>query len=83
MSNGFIIGLSLLSGGIMSASYLKGINNLQLAHLKHKYQLEIREINNSINEENKLISYYWNYSIITYIALITGVAFIAKSSIKN
>jgi hypothetical protein len=42
MSNGFIIGLSLLSGGIMSASYLKGISNLQLAHLKHKYQLEIR-----------------------------------------
>ena len=73
----------------MSASYLKGISNLQLAHLKHKYQLEIREIdgliniNNSINEENKLMSYYWKYSIITYIALITGVAFVAKSSIKN
>jgi hypothetical protein len=82
ISNSFIIGFSLITYGIITRSYLHGVNNLQLLHIKHKYRKEVKQIDNLINLndliniEDKLISYYWNNFIISSIIGITGVSLI-------
>lgn len=64
VSNGWIIGCSILSCGLMSYAYLDGISKIPPIHMRRKYRLEHLEIENSINlsdkinNENRLISYY-------------------------
>ena len=78
ISNGWIIGCSILTCGIMTCSYLDGINNILLIHIKRKFKLQLQEIDTS--NEDKLISYYWKHSNIMYVTGITGLTIIVLNS---
>lgn len=82
ISNSWIIGCSILTGGIMTHTYLTCISNLAIMHMKHKYILELRQIKNTIdlsdkikNEEN-IISYYWKHYSTIFMMGITGLSII-------
>jgi hypothetical protein len=83
ISNSWIIGCSILTCGIMSYSYLNSINNLQIIHMKHKYMVELKKIENSINLTNEiknediLISYYRKQFNFVFILGITGISLVA------
>ena len=83
VSNSWVVGCSILSCGIMKHSYLNCISNIPLAHMKYKNRLELQEIEKKIDlsekikNEEKIISYYWNYYNIIFMMGITGLSFIA------
>lgn len=87
MSNGLITGLTILTFGIISVPYLSGILDLKLQHIKTKYALEIKEIDNNINVRelinyhDKLISHYWKYANFVFITSITGITIFAYKNI--
>ena len=45
ISNGWIIGCSILTCGIMTCAYLNGFSNISLLHMKRKYRLELQQSN--------------------------------------
>lgn len=83
ISNGLIIGCSILTGGIITCAYLDGITDLSLKHMKQKYILEslqkekLIDLNEKIKNEDKMISYYWNHYNIVFMIGITGLSFLA------
>ena len=83
ISNGLIIGCSILTCGIMSCAYLNSISNLQIIHMKRKYMLELKKIENSIDLTNEikneciLISYYRKQFNLVFILGITGISLVA------
>jgi hypothetical protein len=63
ISNGWIIGCSILTWGIMTCAYLNGLSNISLLHMKRKYRSELQQIDNKLeanfpllgkDEENKI-----------------------------
>jgi hypothetical protein len=80
VSNSLIIGFALITCGLICSTYLHGICNLQIIHVKNKYDKEIKNVDNlldlknSINYENKLIKYYWWHFNIAFIIGIVGVS---------
>ena len=44
LSNGWIIGCSILTFGIITRTYLDCISNIQLMHMKHKHRLYLRNM---------------------------------------
>ena len=85
ISNSWIIGCSLLTGGIITSSYLHGINELQLFHMKFKYKKEmdlIQNNNNNNNNDNEFITYYSRHYTIAFILGITGISYVAFKSIQ-
>jgi len=87
ISNSWIIGCSLLTYGIISSSYLNGISNLSLIHMKRKFKFDLQQIEHSIDlttkmkNEDKIISYYWKHYNIVFITGITGISLIAFNTI--
>ena len=53
ISNGWIIGCSILTFGIITCAYLNGVSNIPLINMKRKYRLELKQIENSINLSEK------------------------------
>ena len=82
ISNGWIIGCSILTCGIMSCVYLDGINNILIMYIKRKFKLQLQEIDTS--NEDKLISYYWKHTSIIYVTGISGLtSIVLKSMLKD
>lgn len=52
ISNGWIIGCSILTFGIITNAYLHGISNISLIHMRHKYKLELHQIEKA-NDSSK------------------------------
>ena len=82
ISNSWIVGCSILTGGIITHTYLTCISNLALLHMKHKYKLELQQIENSelgdkIKNEDKIISYYWKHYSTVFIMGISGLSIIS------
>jgi len=75
ISNGWIIGCSVFTCGILTSSYLHGINELQIFHMKHKYNKEMKLLD-TINDD-QLISYYSRHYTIAFILGITGISIIS------
>ena len=81
LSNSWIIGCSILTYGIISSSYLRGLGNIPLIHMKYKYKLELKQAENNadytdkIKNEEKKISYYWNQYTVVYLLGISGLTF--------
>jgi hypothetical protein len=82
ISNGWIVGCSILSCGMMSYAYLDAIGKLPLIHMKRKYHLELSKtekstdndnVNEKIKNEEKLISYYFHYFNFAFIIGIAGI----------
>jgi hypothetical protein len=86
MSNGWVIGCSILTCGMLTYAYLEGISNLYLIHMKRKNILELQQIESlndlseKIKKEEKIISYYWQHHNIVFILGITGVSIVAFRS---
>jgi hypothetical protein len=78
INNGWIIGCSLLTCGILTSSYLNGINAIQCLYMKYKHKKEMELI--ADNYEDKLISYYSKYYNIVFILGITGISALAIRS---
>ena len=72
ISNGWIIGCSVFTCGILTSCYLHAISNIQMFHMKHKYKKQMKLLD--INSEDKLISYYSRQYNITFILAITGIS---------
>ena len=89
LSYGWILGCSILSCGMMSYTYLNGIGELPRIHMKRKYRLELQQMKKStdlrkeIMNEDKIISYYWNYYTLVFITGISGISFVTFISIKK
>lgn len=89
IGNSWIFGCSILTCGILSYTYLDGISNLQIIHMKHKYRLELQQINDSIDlnekikNEDKIISNYWKHINITYIVGIVGIVGASVSAFRS
>ena len=85
ISNGWIIGCSILSCGIMTCAYLNGISNIQMMHMKRKNRLELEYpmelVCEKIKREDKLISYYWNIYKVVFITGMTGLSVITLRAI--
>jgi len=83
ISNGWIVGCSILTCGILTSAYLDGISELSLIHMKHKYNLESKEkeksidLSDKIKNEEQMISYYWKHMNIAFMIGITGFSFVA------
>jgi len=45
ISNGWIIGCSILTCGIMTCAYLNGFSNISLLHMKRNYMFELQQSN--------------------------------------
>jgi len=75
MNNGWIIGCSLLTYGIITSSYLHGINEIQLLYMKYKHKKQMDLI--ADNYEDKLIAYYSKNYTIAFILGITSISVIA------
>jgi hypothetical protein len=45
ISNGWIIGCSILTCGIMTCAYLNSLSNISLLHMKRKFRLELQQSN--------------------------------------
>jgi len=86
VSNGWVIGCSILTCGILTHSYLNGLGNIPPIHMKNKYRLELLEIDKSIDlseskkNHDEIISYYCKHINIIYIMGITGLSIIAFRS---
>ena len=80
ISNGWIIGCSILSCGILTCAYLNGISNIPIMHMKRKNRLELEYpmelVCEKIKREDKLISYYWNIYKVVFITGMTGLSVI-------
>lgn len=50
ISNGWIIGCSILTCGLITVAYLNGRSNLQILHMKHKYREELKKLDKDIND---------------------------------
>lgn len=89
IGNSWIFGCSILTCGILSYAYLDGISNSYLIHMKHKYRLELQQINYPINlneeikNEDKIISNYWKHINITFISGIVGIAGISVITLRS
>jgi hypothetical protein len=75
ISNGWIIGCSLLTCGIITSSYLHAINNIKMFHMKHKHNKQMKLLD--INHEDQLISYYSTQYTIAFILGITGISIVS------
>ena len=42
ISNGWIIGCSILTVGMITSAYINSISNISLLHMKHKYRSEMK-----------------------------------------
>jgi hypothetical protein len=74
ISNGWIIGCSLLACGMVGSTYINGISNLCLLHSKNSYRNTFVQINdNFVNNEKKLFNSYFNSINISFIVAITGL----------
>lgn len=72
LSNSWILSCSILTGGILTCSYLKAINYLSLFHMKQKYKLlDLGGEKEKIMKEEKLIN---QYEKTFYIIYITGIS---------
>lgn len=49
IANGLIIGCSILTCGIITCSYMNGISNIQLLHMKRKHRLELKKLDEDID----------------------------------
>lgn len=78
MNNGWVIGCSLLTFGIITSSYLHGINEIQLLYMKYKHKKEMVLI--ADNYEDKLIAFYSKNYTIAFILGITGISLVAIRS---
>ena len=83
ISKSWIISCSILTGGIMTCTYLNSLILLQQIHRKRKFKLELQQIENvmdirekNINKEDKLISYYGNCYTIIFVVCISGLTII-------
>ena len=87
ISNGWVLGCSILTCGMMSYAYLNGIGELPLIHMKRKYKLELQQMEKStdlreeIMNEDKIISYYWKYYTLVFMTGISGISFVTFLSI--
>ena len=87
ISNGWIIGCSILTSGIITYAYLDGLSNLPIIHMKRKYMLKLQQIDNSIDltdkiiNEDKIIRNYWNTYNAIYITAISGISIVIIRSI--
>jgi hypothetical protein len=78
INNGWVIGCSLLTFGIITSSYLHGINEIQLLYMKYKHKKEMDLV--AENYEDKLIAYYSKNYTIAFILGITGISLVAIRS---
>jgi hypothetical protein len=78
MNNGWVIGCSLLTFGIITSSYLHGINKIQLLCMKYKHKKEMDLIADIYDD--KLIAYYSKNYAIAFILGITGISLVAIRS---
>jgi len=78
MNNGWVIGCSLLTFGIITSSYLNGINDIQCLYMKYKHKKEMDLI--AHNYEDQLIAYYSKNYTIAFILAITGISLVAIRS---
>lgn len=81
ISNGWIIGCSVLTYGILTSTYLHAINDIQMFHMKHKYKKQLKLLD--INSEDKLISYYSTHYTIAFILGITGISIVTYIHIRK
>lgn len=87
ISNGWILGCSVLSCGILTCAYLNGISNIPMIHMKRKNRLELEYpmelVCEKIKNEDKLISYYWNIYKVVFITGMTGLTVITLRAINK
>jgi hypothetical protein len=80
ISNGWIIGCSIFSCGILTCAYLNSISNIPIMYIKRKNRLELEYplelVCEKIKKENKIISYYWNIYKVVFITGMTGLTVI-------
>ena len=87
ISNGWIVGCSILTCGMMTHAYLAGISNLPIIHMKRKYRLELQQIEKTMDlteeiiKEDKIISYYWKHYTLVFMMGISGISVVAFRSI--
>jgi hypothetical protein len=81
ISNGWIIGCSVFTCGILTSSYLHAINDIQMFHMKHKYKKQMKLLD--INSEDQLISYYSRHYTIAFILAITGISIVSYIHIRK
>ena len=85
ISNGWIIGCSILSCGIMTCAYLNGISNIPMKRknrLELEYPMEL--VCEKIKKGDKLISYYWNVYKVVFITGMTGLSIIMlRTTVKK
>lgn len=79
ISNSWIIGCSVFTCGIITSSYLHGINELQLLHMKYKHKKEMDLVADIYDD--RCISYYSRHFTIAFILGITGISLVAINSI--
>mmetsp|Transcript_28618 Transcript_28618/g.39364 ORF Transcript_28618/g.39364 Transcript_28618/m.39364 type:complete len:131 (+) Transcript_28618:66-458(+) len=87
ISQSLIISFSVLTFGVIASSYLNGVNKLQLLHASSKCGKELKQVdksvslNQSIEEENIMISYYWVRFVSATAAV--GIATVGVLSIAS
>jgi hypothetical protein len=64
MTNGFIIGCSILTFGMITSTYLNGIINLHVTHKFNQHHI-------------KYDDYYWHHFVFSFLLGISGVSFVA------
>ena len=83
ISNSWIIGCSILTYGIMTFSYLNGVSDLSIIHMKRKNSLELQQIEKTMDfsekmkNEDKLISHYWKHYKFIFMTGISGLSVVA------
>jgi len=83
--NSWVVGCSILTCGMITHTYLEGISNLPIIHMKHKYNLELQQIEKAIDlsakiiKEDKKISYYWKYYTVVFMMGISGLSVVIFS----
>jgi hypothetical protein len=52
IANGWVIGCSILTFGIITCSYLNGISDIQILHMKRKHKLKLTKLDEEDHEDN-------------------------------
>lgn len=79
ISKSWIIGCSLLTCGIITSSYLHGLNELQILHMQYKHKKEMKLMDDD-NYDDRCISYYSRQYTTVFILGITGISVLAFRS---
>lgn len=56
ISNGWIIGCSILTCGLITSAYINGISNIQMLHMKRKFKEELKKLDKDMDCVAKNIS---------------------------